>query len=162
MINSVTEERFWRKVRRHPTDCWEWTGARNKTKKKNLRELGPDRWYGAFRLVGGKQGRTVESHRVAWELTEGPIPAGMHVLHRCDNAGCVRPSHLFLGSNADNVADRKSKGRPDPGVPKKLTAEQVREVRASTMKQRDIAAQYGMSQASIWAVRNWFTYRDIE
>jgi hypothetical protein len=152
MIDAAIEDRFWSKVRRHPTDCWEWAAARN-YKKKNSAV-----WYGAFRAWGS----TVEAHRLAWESAEGPIPKGIHVLHRCDNPGCVRPSHLFLGTNADNIEDRKSKGRPDPGVPKKLTAEKVRDIRASTMKQRDIAKQYGMSQASIWAVRARRTYREIE
>ena len=49
--------------------------------------------------------------RVAWELTYGPIPDGLHVLHRCDNPPCCEPTHLFLGTNADNCADKAAKGR---------------------------------------------------
>jgi hypothetical protein len=60
---------------------------------------------------GTCKGRNLRAHRVAWELTNGPIPAGMHVLHRCDNRPCIEPSHLFLGTQADNMADKKAKGR---------------------------------------------------
>jgi hypothetical protein len=72
-------------------DCWEWKG-----KPK-------DTGYGTF-LNG-------YAHRYAYEIVNGPIPAGMCVLHRCDNRICVRPDHLFLGTKEDNTADMWSKGR---------------------------------------------------
>ena len=59
--------------------------------------------------VEGNKTRAV--HRVAWAAAHGPIPAGMHVLHRCDVRHCCNPDHLFLGTNADNVADKVAKGR---------------------------------------------------
>jgi predicted DNA-binding protein (UPF0251 family) len=52
-----------------------------------------------------------KAHRVAWELAYGPIPEGMCVLHRCDRTTCVRPEHLFLGTQQDNIADMNAKGR---------------------------------------------------
>ncbi len=58
--------------------------------------------------------RTVYAHRQAWEDSFGPVPDGMHVLHHCDNPPCIEPTHLFLGTNADNVADRVAKGRSGP------------------------------------------------
>jgi hypothetical protein len=62
-------------------------------------------------------GRTDGAHRVAWEGAHGPIPAGLHVLHRCDNPRCINVEHLWLGDAADNARDRERKGRgrrPDP------------------------------------------------
>jgi DNA-binding CsgD family transcriptional regulator len=55
------------------------------------------------------------AHRVAWFLEHGSIPAGQHVLHRCDNRLCCNPAHLFLGTNLDNIADRHAKGRTARG-----------------------------------------------
>lgn len=66
--------------------------------------------YGFFAVATKKIQR---AHRVAWELAHGPVPVGMHVLHRCDVPGCVSIHHLFLGSNLDNVHDKMAKGR-DP------------------------------------------------
>ena len=51
------------------------------------------------------------AHQIAWELTYGPVPPGLHVLHRCDVPPCINPGHLWLGTNADNQRDRHLKGR---------------------------------------------------
>lgn len=91
-------ERFWSKVNRDG-DCWLWTSCR---------------WpvgYGRFWM--GR--RFLPAHRIAWELTHGPVSDGLCVLHRCDNPPCVRPDHLFLGTKADNNRDRHNKGRDARG-----------------------------------------------
>lgn len=71
-------------------------------------------WIGYTRAGYGRirdDKKNEQAHRVAWRLFRGPIPAGKKVLHRCDNTYCVRPSHLFLGTQLDNVRDMIRKGR---------------------------------------------------
>lgn len=98
------EERFWEKVDkdgpiliRRLGKCWVWTASTDGC------------GYGTIGLGPGK--KIGKSNRVAWELQFGPIPEGACVLHHCDNPTCVRGSHLFLGTQKDNAADRERKGR---------------------------------------------------
>lgn len=85
------------------TDCVEWSGYRN------------DKGYGRvyIRSSGYGQGdwRYVLAHRWVWEQANGPIPDGMVVMHTCDNRACIEMSHLRLGTQAENLADMKAKGR---------------------------------------------------
>ena len=88
---------FWARVERG-AGCWFWQGA----------VMG--KGYGHL-AVPGDRGTFVRAHRVSWTLTFGSIPAGLWVLHRCDNRRCVRPDHLFLGTALDNNRDASIKGR---------------------------------------------------
>ena len=104
-LPGSAERRFWSKVNKdgpapahapHLGPCWLWTDA-------------PKRRSGYGRLLVA--GRVLPAHRIAWRLHRGPIPEGLGVLHRCDTPLCVNPSHLFLGTNADNTHDAQAKGR---------------------------------------------------
>jgi hypothetical protein len=143
-IRQGTDERFAAKVDKSG-DCWEWTGHREPN------------GYGRFYY----NGRMTWAHRVSWQLFRGPIPTGLDVCHHCDNRGCVRPSHLFVGTRADNMADANRKGRIPRGEDAsaaKLTAAQVRAIRAEYaaggVLMREIAARLGVSDTTIKFVVN--------
>jgi hypothetical protein len=103
------------------------------------------------------QGRVVGAHRLAHELFIGPVPDGVDVCHRCDVRSCVNPHHLFLGTRADNMADCSRKGRvAKPAC--KLTPDQVNEIRRSTDRVADLAVRFGLSQSSIFRVKNGKQY----
>ena len=91
--------RFWSKVRMGGSDeCWDWTASVFRGEKGG---------YGRFLLAG----KIRYAHRVAWRLTNGEIPDGLFVLHKCDNRRCCNPAHLFLGTKQDNADDMVAKGR---------------------------------------------------
>jgi len=92
-------ERFWKHVAPMMDDrgCWEWAASRQPS--------------GYGQLMEQTKRVPLYAHRLSWQLHNGSIPAGMHVLHHCDNRGCVNPDHLFLGTNYDNILDCKQKGR---------------------------------------------------
>lgn len=97
-------------------DCLEWQAG--------MSTVG----YGKFWL----DGKNIGAHRAAWKIFKGEIPAGMHILHRCDNRSCVNPEHLFLGTNQDNVDDKVKKGRSLRGERNwraKLRDDEVRSIR---------------------------------
>jgi len=148
-IDGPIEKRFWPKVKAASEEaCWPWMGTRTHN------------GYGQFRAAG----RATCAHRVAWELTSGPIPTGVFVCHRCDNRLCCNPAHLFLGTAADNSNDmvakgRSNKGQRNPNV--KLTVESVRNIRKDAeagSSDKSLAARHGVSRGAIRLVlirENW-------
>jgi hypothetical protein len=101
------------------------------------------------------------SHVAAWTICNGPVPKGTCVCHKCDNPPCVNPSHLFLGTMADNTADMVSKGR-NKGAPgesnshaklKEVDVVAVRKELELGRRQIDIAKTYGVKQALISKIK---------
>ncbi len=141
-------DRFWSKVKRGP-ECWEW-------------QAGCSNGYGKLRF----KGLSYRAHRVSYAMGH-EIPEGLCVLHTCDNPPCVRPSHLFLGTQADNAADRVNKGR-QAGAPgtyngrAKLTEGQVKAIRCDSRTQRGIAKAYGISHAQVGNIKQRKCWRHID
>lgn len=96
-VRGPLQDRFWARIRKSEGEgCWEWTGT--------VTAFG----YGNVNIGAG---RYQMAHRLSWILTNGEPTPGLHVCHRCDNPRCVRPSHLFLGTQADNMRDMVAKHR---------------------------------------------------
>lgn len=159
---------FWSHVDK-TGECWLWLGAKAIT--TGYGKLG--------RTVNGKK-VTIPAHRYSWTLTNGPIPGGLCVLHRCDNPPCVRPDHLFLGTHLDNSADALagdrvhsprtrhanaavsakmrgvSRGVGEANANAKLTRGQVDEIRhrytSGLGTQRQIGLDYGVTNEAVSAI----------
>ena len=151
---TAPADRFWPKVDKSG-DCWPWTGTRL------------PKGYGQFGR-GRRGAGMAKAHRISWELHYGPIPEGLCVLHHCDNPPCVRPDHLFLGTQSDNLADMTAKGRRvrhgaagEANVKARLTWDEVRAIRASAGETgNQLAARYGVTRGEIYNVRSMRTWRD--
>jgi hypothetical protein len=157
------QKRFWIKVRiLGPDDCWEWQAS--------FYPVGYGQYWDGERRVG--------AHRAAYEQCYGPIPEGLVVCHRCDNQACVNPAHLFLGTQAENLADMRGKGRHSHGdshrrvvcrgethKSAKLTQAQVDEIRAAyipgIVTQKQIAARFGVSDVLVSKIVNGKLWREV-
>lgn len=151
MMDKV-QERFEAKFIKSESSCWNWVAY----KKKN--------GYGQFWFEGYMR----LAHRVSYQLYVGEITDNLQVLHKCDNPACVRPSHLFLGTIADNMHDCVNKGRNRYMVHSGekhgsaiLTEDEVKTIRemwANGARQVDLAKQFGVSQPTISGIvhyRSW-------
>ena len=113
--------------------------------------------------VAWYEGKKTSAHRMEWIKTNGSIPAGMCVLHKCDNPSCINIKHLFLGTRAENNKDRAFKKRSadvsgEKHPASKLTEPQVLAIRADQRLQHVIAAEYGVDPSAISNIkrrRNW-------
>jgi hypothetical protein len=144
MLDINFSERFWSKVDRSggPDQCWPWLASTDSN------------GYGKF-YVGGK---LQKSPRVAFFLIIGHWPIA--ALHRCDNAICVNPNHLFEGSQADNMKDMREKGRHSykahlgsKNGRAKITESKVDEIRClyreNNLTQRAIGEMFGLSNQMV-------------
>lgn len=133
-------QRFYEKIKvNSETGCWEWTAYKSVD--------------GYGRMPVNRKSK--EAHRVSWQLHFGEIPDGQSVCHKCDNPKCVNPSHLFLGSHADNMIDKINKRRQSRGqscAQSKLNNKLVETIRFCYKKgftQTEIASYLNMSQGTI-------------
>lgn len=142
--------RFWSWVIK-TDDCWVFSCAPN-----------GDGY--CFLLIEGK---TVPAHRLSWLIHRGPIPEGLCILHKCDNRQCVRPDHLFPGTNADNSADMVIKGRQARGErsPRsKLSEPEVLQIRARRLAGETlkvVAADYGVDFSTISDIDRRKTWKHV-
>lgn len=149
-------ERFWARVTKTP-GCWLRSGA----------SAGPS-GYAVFRRA--RHGAMVYAHRYSWETAYGAVPQGLNVLHRCDTPRCVRPDHLFVGTQQDNVDDMMAKGRDGPRPvfrgsehpEAKLTEEMVRRIRRDERPAKAWAAELGVTTTCVYHARNRKTWRHVE
>jgi hypothetical protein len=146
--HKPVSERFMQKVRVAETGCWEWGAYRMKN------------GYGLFRMPD----RNVLAHRKAHELFVGDIPDGMLVLHECDNRGCVRPEHLKLGTQDDNMHDAAVRMRTAAGVRhgrSKLSELEAIYAKFLPLSQTATAELLGVSQGHVSAIRAGKLWRHL-
>lgn len=129
-------------------------------------------WLWKFGGCGGYgqaswKGEVTYAHRISWEIHVGTIPRGLQVLHKCDVRCCVNPGHLFLGTMADNMADKIKKGRQTKGEfnnHSKLTPATVRLIRrrrSSGSTLQSLADNYGITKSSVWEICNGHTWKHL-
>jgi hypothetical protein len=148
LLKYVNEKpkRFWDKIDK--TDyCWNWKKKPNKN------------GYGFFKFGGSNN---VEAHRVSWLVNFGIIPEGMYICHKCDNPMCVRPTHLFLGTPADNSNDMIKKGRQPRIIGHRKinyeVADQIRKDQLSGMTNKELRERYGLAKSTISYIVNGKTW----
>jgi hypothetical protein len=152
-------QRFWSWVsKRGEDECWPWMGCKTTN------------GYGQISLT--ITGIAVMAHRVAWELTNGPIPPGLCVCHSCDRRECCNPKHLWTGTHQDNMHDMLVKGRRrsrtlhgEDNPLAKLTNDAVREIRRlydeKKMSQCKMAKVFGVSECTIYGVTHRKRWRHL-
>lgn len=129
------------------TGCWNWQRAKL------------NGGYGQCSI----KGKRILAHRLSYQTFIGPLKKGKNVCHHCDNPRCINPEHLFLGTPKKNIKDAIKKGRFDPdrlstfsrnNRLRKLTDEQVKDIRVSNQKLRILADTYGVSLTAISLIRS--------
>lgn len=145
------KERFENKFEKVQDQCWQW--------KASTFPNG----YGQFQFEGRPHG----AHRVSYTLYKEEIPKGFLVCHTCDNVQCVNPDHLFLGTEADNMQDKTKKGRAytPPGEKNgssKLSNDDIREIRNSSLNNHDLAKKFGVVADHIQRIKTRKVWKHLK
>jgi len=151
-------QRFEKKYIPEPmSGCWLWEASLNGTKG----------YYGQIRT-----GNTMSlAHRVSYELHKGKIPKGKFVLHTCDVPSCVNPDHLFLGTQLDNMLDKKIKNRchsnkGSENGRSKLTEKEVTEIKlllnSNLFLQKEIAEMFNVAQNTVSSISTGYTWKHMK
>lgn len=153
-MRKELKSRFMEKIQvNNHTSCWEWVASRTST------------GYGRIMFNGKNRG----AHRVSWIIHNGAIPDEKHVLHICDNPSCVNPKHLFLGTHADNMSDKKNKNRCRPpkgeNHPKaKITKQDVKTIRHLYFAERreygELAKYFSLNPSTVRRICIRASWRD--
>ncbi len=149
---DVLHQRIQSKTARASSGYLLWTGSKNRD---------------GYGKIDVSDNFSMTAHRLSWELANGSIPAGMCVLHTCDNPACVELDHLFLGTSVDNVADKVAKNRQAKGQSQafaKLTDDSVRRIRslAGVVSMSKIATRFGVSKKAVLLVIQRKTWRHVQ
>lgn len=145
-IRATLKERFWAKVRKRKSGCWEWVGAIHR------------KGYGVIYVLNGEhKSKAHRAHRVAWFLHYGVWPTKW-ILHTCDNRKCERPKHLYEGTGKDNSDDRENRGRGKQprGIRNghaKLNAAKVRIIRLTNLPDEVWAERFGVAKTTVMQAR---------
>jgi HNH endonuclease len=133
------------------TGCWNW--QRGKFQQG----------YGMIQIDHCRQ----RAHRVSFSEFVGPIPDGLFVCHRCDNPGCINPSHLFLGTAQDNSSDMVAKGRQATGEENgnarlsDLLVQHIRSEHANGVNGRAISRALGIHNVAVYRVINRQSWKQV-
>lgn len=153
VLNDEWRERFWSHVEvAGPDDCWPWRGPED------------GKGYGRLQIAGVR----ILAHRLSYLIAHRDLPGDLLVCHRCDNPPCVNPAHLFLGTNADNMADRDRKGRQARGERNgyaRLTDDVVRAVReaaAAGVSRDQIMERFCISRPTLCRIILHQGWRHVE
>lgn len=158
-------ERLAERTIKQPSGCWEVQGWQLHSGHVQI-ALGTHSSKGR-----GFRNKTLEpmirkrAHILAWELAhDAKVPAGMVVMHSCDNPPCVNPAHLSIGTQADNIHDSIHKGRFNAFGRQKLNASQVREIRlraAAGERHADIANRFGIARNTVGPIARRETWAHV-
>lgn len=139
---ETMRKRFFANVEKEENGCWAWVGATR------------DDGRGSISISG----KTMYAHHLSLTVHGRPLPKGLMACHKCHNRNCVNPDHLYHGTAADNSRDAVLAGRIHW---RKLTEEQVLEIRASRKTGAELARTYGVTASAIAKIRKRITWKHV-